>query len=58
MKLASKAYGKILATRKPGEEPVELQEHNRKVKPGRPGHLTEVERFESRLKEKGKIGSS
>lgn len=54
----SKAYGKILATKKPGREPVELQEHNRKVKPGRPGHLTEVERFKSKLKEEVKMASS
>jgi len=38
--------------------PVELQEHNRKVKPGRLGHLIKVKRFKSRLKEKGEIVSS
>ena len=46
MLTALKAYGKILATRKPGRKPVELQEDNRKVKPGKPCHLTEMESFE------------
>ncbi len=34
-----------------------MQEHNWKVKLGRPGHLTEMERFKSELEEEMIIGS-